>query len=181
MKARNVNEPKVNSLKSIIAITTVVLVGYSGLAISAVLEEIIVTAQKREQGLQDVGIAVTAYTGEQLEALGFSNSSEIAMMTPGVHVGGNLAGQNLQFTIRGVAQNDFNDQTESPVAAYIDDTYIAMAQGQRFSMFDLERVEILKGPQGTLYGRNATGGLVHFVSKKPTKETEGYVKADYGD
>lgn len=147
----------------------------------AVLEEVVVTAQKREQNLQDVGIAVNAFSGEQMRALGFNSSSEIATMTPGVHVGGNLAGQNLQYTIRGVAQNDFSDHTESPVAAYIDGTYIAMAQGQKFAMFDLERVEVLKGPQGTLFGRNATGGLVHFVTKKPTQETEAYVELEIGD
>jgi iron complex outermembrane receptor protein len=145
------------------------------------LEEIIVTAQKREQSAQDVGISITTFTGEQVDRLSFNKSSDIAMLTPGVHVGGNVAGQNLQFNIRGVAQNDFNDQTESPVAVYIDDTYVAMAQGQRFAMYDLERIEILKGPQGTLFGRNATGGLVHFVTKRPTEEAEGYVRAEYGD
>lgn len=145
------------------------------------LEEVIVTAQKREQNLQDVGIAVSAFTGDQLDTLGFNNSSDVAMLTPGVHLGGNLAGQNLQFTIRGVAQNDFSDHTESPVAVYVDETYVAMAQGQRFAMFDLDRVEVLKGPQGTLFGRNATGGLAHFVTRKPTEETEGYVELEYGD
>lgn len=148
---------------------------------SSALEEITVTAQKREQSVQDVGISITAFSGEQIDTFGFSKSSDLSLMTPGVHVGGNLAGQNLQFTIRGVAQNDFNDQTESPVAVYIDDTYVAMAQGQRFAMYDLERVEILKGPQGTLFGRNATGGLAHFITRRPTDEFEGYVRAEYGD
>jgi iron complex outermembrane receptor protein len=147
----------------------------------SMLEEITVTAQKREQNVQDVGISITAFSGEQLDALGFRNSSDLAVMTPGVSVGGNLAGQNLQFTIRGVAQNDFNDQTESPVAVYIDDTYVAMAQGQRFAMYDLDRVEILKGPQGTLFGRNATGGLAHFVTRRPTEELEGYIEGHVGD
>lgn len=147
----------------------------------SVLEEVVVTAQKREQSAQDVGISITTYSGDQLETFGLQKSSDLAMMTPGVHVGGNVAGQNLQFTIRGVAQNDFNDQTESPVAVYIDDTYVAMAQGQRFAMYDLERVEILKGPQGTLFGRNATGGLAHFVTRRPTKDFEGYGKVEYGD
>jgi iron complex outermembrane receptor protein len=147
----------------------------------SMLEEVMVTAQKREQNVQDVGIAITAFTGEQLDAMGLRNSSDLAVMTPGVSVGGNLAGQNLQFTIRGVAQNDFNDQTESPVAVYIDDTYVAMAQGQRFAMYDLDRVEILKGPQGTLFGRNATGGLAHFVTRRPTDELEGYIEGQVGD
>ena len=148
---------------------------------AAVLEEVMVTAQKRSQSLQDVGIAVTAFTGDQMDALGFTNSSDIVHMTPGVHVGASVGGQSQQFTVRGVTQNDFSDHTESPIATYIDDTYILSSQGQKFAMFDLDRVEVLKGPQGTLFGRNATGGLVHFVTRKPSEETEGYVEFEYGD
>lgn len=145
-----------------------------------VLEEITVTAQKREQSIQDVGISITAYSGEQLRQLGFEESSDIASMTPGVHLSGNNGGQKTLFTIRGVTQNDFNDHTEAPVAVYIDDGYVAFGQGQVFGMFDLERVEVLKGPQGTLFGRNATGGLVHYISKGPTRELEGYAETTYG-
>ncbi len=147
---------------------------------TSVLEEVVVTAQKREQSLQDVGIAITAFTGDQMRKLGFENSFDIAAMTPGVHISGNNGGQKTLFTIRGVNQNDFNDQTESPVAVYVDETYIAFGQGQVFGLFDLDRVEILKGPQGTLFGRNATGGLVHFVTKKPTEETEGFIDQTLG-
>jgi iron complex outermembrane receptor protein len=115
--------------KSLLTLAIAGTVGASPvvLAQSSLLEEVIVTAQKREQNVQDVGISITAYTGDQLDQMGFTKSSDIARFTPGVSVGGNLAGQNLQFTIRGVAQNDFNDQTESPVAVYIDDTYVARA------------------------------------------------------
>jgi iron complex outermembrane receptor protein len=170
------------TLALIIAATTATTLAPVALSQTrSMLEEVVVTAQKREQNVQDVGISITAFTGEQLDALGFRNSSDLAVMTPGVSVGGNLAGQNLQFTIRGVAQNDFNDQTESPVAVYIDDTYVAMAQGQRFAMYDLDRVEILKGPQGTLFGRNATGGLAHFVTRRPTEELEGFIEGQVGD
>jgi iron complex outermembrane receptor protein len=151
------------------------------MSFASVLEETVVTAQKREQSLQDVGIAVTAYSGDQLDTLGFTSSSDIALMTPGVHVGASVGGQSQQFTIRGVTQNDFSDHTEAPIATYIDETYILSPQGQKFAMFDLERVEVLKGPQGTLFGRNATGGLVHFVSRKPTDEVEGYLELEYGD
>jgi len=173
----------VRTRKTLLTLAIAGIVGASPvvLAQSNLLEEVTVTAQKREQNMQDVGISITAYTGDQLEQLGFTKSSDIARFTPGVHVGGNLAGQNLQFTIRGVAQNDFNDQTESPVAVYIDDTYVAMAQGQRFAMYDLDRVEVLKGPQGTLFGRNATGGLAHFVSRRPTDELDGFIRVEYGD
>lgn len=151
------------------------------LAQSGVLEEVTVTAQKREQSLQDVGIAISAFSGEQMKTLGMEKSFDIAAFTPGVHISGNLAGQNTQFSIRGVTQNDFNDIIEAPVAVYLDDGYLAVAQAQTFALFDIERVEILKGPQGTLFGRNATGGLVHYISRKPTfDKTEGYVDVTYG-
>ncbi|GEQ98301.1 hypothetical protein JCM17844_19380 [Iodidimonas gelatinilytica] len=145
------------------------------------LEEIVITAQKREQSLQSVGIAVTAISGEQMREYGVEKSYDIAAMTPGVHISGNLAGQNTQFTIRGVTQNDFNDIVEAPNAAYLDEGYIAISQAQTFAVFDIDRVEILKGPQGTLFGRNATGGLVHYLSNQPTFDSvEGYVDAEYG-
>ena len=117
----------------------------------SVLEEIIVTAQKREQSLQDVPIAVNAFSGEQLRALGVQQSIDIAAFNPGVHISGNLAGQNTQFSIRGVTQNDFNDIIEAPNAVYLDEGYLAVAQAQTFAVLDVDRVEILKGPQGTLF------------------------------
>ena len=144
------------------------------------LEEVIVTAQKREESIQDVGIAITAFSGEQLDALGITDSVAIAEFTPGVHMSGNNAGYTQQFTIRGATQNDFNDLAEAPNAVYVDEAYQAAGQAQLFSQFDMERVEILKGPQGTLFGRNATGGLVHFLTKKPTDEFEGYGDIQYG-
>ncbi|MGA0336633.1 MAG: TonB-dependent receptor plug domain-containing protein, partial [Luminiphilus sp.] len=116
-----------------------------------VLEEVVVVAQKREQNLQEVPIAINAFTGRQMNALGVSESFDIAAFSPGVHISGNLAGQNTQFSIRGVTQNDFNDIIEAPNAVYLDEGYIAVAQAQTFAVFDIERVEILKGPQGTLF------------------------------
>ena len=140
----------------------------------SMLEEIVVTAQKREQNLQDVPIAISAFSGEQMNALGVEESFDIAAFTPGVHISGNLAGQNTQFSIRGVTQNDFNDIIEAPNAVYLDEGYIAVAQGQTFAVFDIARVEILKGPQGTLFGRNATGGLVNYVSNRPDFDSFGF-------
>lgn len=145
-----------------------------------VLEEITVSAQKREQNIQDVGISITAFSGAQLRELGIRDSVDVAAMSPGVHISGNNGGQKTLFTIRGVTQNDFNDHTEAPVAVYVDETYIAFGQGQLFGTFDLDRVEVLKGPQGTLFGRNATGGLVHYLSRRPTREFEGYVDTTVG-
>jgi len=165
-----------------VALASIVLAGVQAPAHAAsVLEEVTVTAQKREQSLQDVGIAITAFSGEQLQALGVVQSFDIAAFTPGVHISGSLAGQNTQFTIRGVTQTDFNDVVEAPTAVYLDDGYISAAQAQTFAVFDVARVEILKGPQGTLFGRNATGGLVHYISNKPSfEEVEGYVDVGMG-
>ena len=148
---------------------------------AAGLEEVVVTAQRREQNVQDVGISVAVLGGEDLKLQGLSSSIEIADQTPGVHMGGSLAGQSFQFSIRGVTQNDFSDTIEAPVAVYVDDAYIPTQQGQTLAMFDVSRVEVLKGPQGTLFGRNATGGLVHFVINTPTRETEGSADLSYGN
>lgn len=143
-------------------------------------DEILVTAQRRAQSLQDVGIAIAAFGGAELREMNVQSSVDVARLTPGVHISGNVGGQMSQFTIRGVTQNDFNDAIEAPVAVYVDDSYIPNMQGQTFGLFDLERVEVLKGPQGTLFGRNATGGLVHYVVSKPTDELEGRVDGTYG-
>ena len=146
------------------------------LAQGAVLEEIIVTAQKREQSAQDVGIAVSAFTGEQMEQLGYTNAQQVTAMAPGVSTVQPNGEANYAVAIRGVAASDFTTNIESPVAIYLDETYISQMSGAGFQLFDMDRVEILRGPQGTLYGRNATGGLVHFLSKRPTEELEGYAK-----
>jgi iron complex outermembrane receptor protein len=145
-----------------------------------VLEEITVTSQRREQNIQDVGVAVTAFSGEQIKTLGFEQSIDVARMTPGVFISASIAGQTSQYTIRGVTQNDFTDSVESPVAVYVDDGYIAMMQGQTFALFDIDRVEVIKGPQSTLFGRNATGGVVQYITRKPTEDLEGYGDVTYG-
>ncbi len=141
----------------------------------ALIEEITITAQKREQPLQDVGIAVTAFTGQQIQELGFQNSIDIVAHTPGMTFGTPTAeGNNANIALRGVALNDFNDNNESPVAIYIDEVYVSAIAGATFELFDLDRVEVLRGPQGTLFGRNTSGGLAQFVSVAPGKEFGGY-------
>jgi len=144
------------------------------LAAQSVLEEITVTAQKREQSLQDVGIAITAFSAEQLAAFGFESSTDIIAYSPGVSLAGDIGGQRAIYNIRGVVQNDYADHAEAPVAVYVDGTYLASTQAQTFGLYDVERIEVLKGPQGTLFGRNATGGLVNTITAKPTEEFEGY-------
>lgn len=151
-------------------------------ASAAVLEEIVVTAQKREQNLQDVGISVTAFSGDQMKELGFVTTTDLVQQTPGLtYVPPFGDGNNAAFTLRGVGLNDFSEHNESPVAVYVDEVYQATLAGLGFQLFDLERAEVLKGPQGTLFGRNTSGGLVHMVTRKPTDTFEGYGEATYGE
>jgi len=144
------------------------------------LEEIIVTAQKREQSLQDVPISITAWSGDQLRSLDVQQSFGIARFTPGVDFVATSGGQDTHLTIRGVVQGDCNDSIEPPNAVYVDEGYIATVQGNRFALYDLERVEILRGPQGTLFGRNTNAGMIKIDSVAPTFETEGYASVAYG-
>jgi iron complex outermembrane receptor protein len=149
------------------------------------IEEITVTAQKKSQNLQDVGVAVTAFTGEQIEALGWDDSLDVAAQTPGLTTTSNTGDSaNIAlFSIRGVSQLDFAEGQEAPVALYRDEAYVSSPGASGVPAYDLERIEVLRGPQGTLYGRNATGGLVHFISNKPTEEFEASVDttvAEYG-
>ena len=140
------------------------------------LEEVIVTAQKREQSLQEVGIAVTAFTGDQLKELGVVNSTDVAAMTPGLNYTiPNAESSQINFFLRGVGLNDFADANENPVAVYVDEIYRPAMGGLSFQLFDVDRVEVLRGPQGSLFGRNTTGGLVHYITRRPTQELDGYL------
>ncbi|MBN7797509.1 TonB-dependent receptor [Parahaliea mediterranea] len=147
---------------------------------SAAIEEVVVTAQKRAQSSRDVGIAMTAFQGDSLrESLIFS-STDIASQTPGLDIVG-VEGTNVPtFTMRGVGLNEPNVNASSSVAIYMDEVYLSSPALANFALYDLERVEVLKGPQGTLYGRNTTGGAVKFVTRKPTEEFESYLTVTGG-
>ena len=146
------------------------------------IEEIIVTAQRREQNAQDVGIAISAFSGEQLRQLGIVESTALAQQTPGLVYASPIGeGQNPVFAIRGVGLNDFSEHNEAPVAVYVDDVYLSNLAGLSFQLYDLERVEVLKGPQGTLFGRNTTGGVIHFVTRKPSDGLEGFAEVTAGE
>ena len=146
----------------------------------AVLEEIVVTAQKREQSLQDVGLSVTAFSGERIRELGYTATTEVSQQTPGLNVI-QFHPTNTTVNIRGVSQNDFADHYEPPVAVFVDNAYVSAVGGAHAQLFDIGRVEVLRGPQGTLFGRNATGGMLHYVSAAPTEELEGYGRFTVGD
>jgi iron complex outermembrane recepter protein len=146
---------------------------------SGALQEIIVTAQKREQNLQDIGVQVTAIGAEGLQELGHQNIVNLTQQVP------NLQAQQYSpvvtvFNIRGISQNDVTNSEEAPVAFYNDGAYISALGAIAGQTFDLERVEVLEGPQGTLFGRNTTGGAIQVISAKPTKDFEGYASVTGG-
>lgn len=144
--------------------------GLAAPAQAQVSEEIIVTAQKREQAMQDVGISMTAMTGDTLEELGLTQTEDLALQTPGLTFSGYGGGVTTVFTIRGSGQLNFSDAFEPPVAVIQDGAYNSFIAGVGNSFFDLERVEVLRGPQSTLFGRNATGGVIQIISRRPRAE-----------
>lgn len=144
--------------------------------------DIVVTAQFREQKLQDTPIAITAVDAATIEAKSLNNLAQLADSAPNVvfKPQGASFGPSITASIRGAGQNDFNPAFEPGVAIYIDDVYYPQLTGAVFDLVDLERVEILRGPQGTLTGRNSEGGAIKLYSKRPTGEAGGYVEATYG-
>jgi iron complex outermembrane receptor protein len=142
--------------------------------------EIVVTAQKREQKLQDVGIAISVLGEDDLKNRTINTATDIVSAIPNLKYNAYSSSQ-VVFNMRGVSQNDYGDQQEPPVAVYQDDSYASSITTASFPIFDLARVEALRGPQGTLFGRNATGGAVQFISAQPTDSLDGYVRLTYGE
>ncbi|MFZ8964969.1 MAG: TonB-dependent receptor [Steroidobacteraceae bacterium] len=158
-----------------------VLCGVScGALAQTVLDEVVVTAQKREQGANDVGITLNAFTGEELAERGVQTAEDIALYTPGLMVNETAATGVPLYTIRGVGFQDYSTAASSTVGLYFDEVAIPYTVMSRGVLFDLERAEVLKGPQGDLYGRNTTGGQINFVSRKPTDTFEGGFSLSYG-
>lgn len=145
---------------------------------SSVLDEIIVFAQKREQNLQDVPISVTAFSGDMVDDFGFEDTRDIFYQTPNVDV--SQFSYSAGITIRGNPTLNNSLAGEGNVALYFDEVYRPVSFYGGNEMLDVERVEVLRGPQGTLFGRNSTSGLVHVISRKPTEELEGYANLELG-
>ncbi len=144
------------------------------------IEEVIVTAQKRAENVMDVPIAITAFSGDALEKLGTRSLTDIGRFTAGVDMNNNKSLQPT-YSIRGVETNDWTIGSDPAVAVYVDGVYAARGAGAEAAFVDVERIEVLKGPQGTLFGRNATGGAIHILTHKPSQETEARVKLTGGD
>ncbi len=148
------------------------------------IEEIIVTARKRAESLQETPISITAFSAGALEERSLSNIGEIGDFAPNVVMavapGGGGGGNNLQIFMRGVGQTDFLITTDPGVGIYIDGVFHSRTFGAVFDLLDLERVEVLRGPQGTLFGKNTIGGAVSLITKKPTDEVSGYGEVTFG-
>jgi iron complex outermembrane receptor protein len=149
------------------------------------LSEVLVTARRREENIQDVPAAVSAISGAQLDASYTVNPQEISLLVPSLYY--NSANpRNTAYTIRGLGSNTLsisaaNDGIEPGVGFYVDQVYHGRPATAAFDFTDIERVEVLRGPQGTLFGKNTTAGAIHIISREPTFEPEGNAEASVGN
>ena len=152
---------------------------------SFALEEIVVTAQKRTESLQDTPIAITAFTADGLADKGINDISKIASFTPNLvfdttsPIGGVSSGAAV--FIRGIGNTDFSLTTDPGVGTYVDGVYVARSVGGVLDVLDVERIEVLRGPQGTLFGRNTIGGAINIISRLPADEFQASVEATVGN
>lgn len=148
---------------------------------SLAIESVIVTAQKRSENLQDVPIAITAIEGGELHALQMTSGAEISRQAPNVNV--SVLGNEDQpkFSIRGVSQSQFQLNASSPTGVFYDEVFVRASFLGGAQLFDIDRVEVLRGPQGTLFGKETVGGAVSFITNAPTFGTEGYAAAEIGN
>ncbi len=142
-------------------------------------DEILVTAQKRSQSIQDVSAAVSAVSGDTLKNAGISNLQDVQQLVPAVTFGNDF--NQAKVFIRGVGANTSTTGSSTGVALHVDGAYVARAEAQLTSLFDLERVEVLRGPQGSLYGRNAVGGSINLITRKPSADLTADIRLSYGN
>lgn len=143
------------------------------------LQPIIVTATRRPAALQDVAIATTVLSGDAIRAAGILETNRLAFLTPNLTIGG-TADSQPKFTLRGVGTLDQFQNLNPAVGIYVDDVYNGLGVAQTFALFDIQRIEVLRGPQGTLYGKNTTGGAINILSQRPVMDTGGGVTLAYG-
>jgi iron complex outermembrane receptor protein len=149
---------------------------------AGLLEEVVVTAQRREQAIQDVPMAITALTGEQLAELQADNLDSLQGVVPNMNlVQGRGSNSSANVFIRGIGQPDALQSFDPAVGIYLDDVYMARIQGALFKLYDIERIEVLRGPQGTLYGKNTPGGAIRLITRTPGDEFEAQAGVLYGN
>jgi len=145
---------------------------------AARLEEIVVTAEKRESTVQDTPLSIAAYSGADLAAQGLTSTESLAAYTPGLTIQKEVIGK---VSIRGIGTENYTVGSDPGVAIHTDGVYVARSSVSIFDFYDVSRIEVLRGPQGTLYGRNATGGVINILSNEPTAEFGGYATLDVGN
>lgn len=153
----------------------------AGNASGALLEEIIVTAQRRSEAVQDVPIAISAFSAAELERRQVTETLDLVNTVPNL-IGANNTGVGTanQYYLRGLGNTESIATFDPPVGTYVDDIYVSRQNANNFGFFDVERIEVLRGPQGTLFGRNTTGGAVNVIMAKPKDTLGGFVELGYG-
>ncbi len=146
-----------------------------------ILEEITVTARKRSQDVQDVSMSISVLTGEQVAERTIMNAQDISWFTPGLYATGSSGDTDPLYTIRGIGLNDAFSNNNPTVGVYLDEVIQPLVPMMGFQLYDLDRIEVLKGPQGTLYGRNTTGGAVNVFTRRAGEELNGYARVDFGE
>ena len=145
------------------------------------IEEILVTAQRKSESAQDVPVAISAFSGDDLQELGVTQPIDIAAQTPGLYIKNGIGSANPYISVRNVGQSLFVGNASQPVGMYVNDVNLSYTSVMSQPLFDIERVEVLKGPQGTLFGRNSTGGALSYFTAQPTNDTEGSIIAQFGN
>ena len=145
-----------------------------------VIEEVTVTAQKRDQSLQDVPIAITAITDQDIERMNASEIKDLQYATPNLVIGSYNSAQNV-YGIRGISDVSRNPGYDQRIGVYVDGVWVGRSAASNQSVLDVQTVEVLRGPQGTLFGKNTVSGAINIVTRKPGEEFGGYAQADYGN
>jgi outer membrane receptor protein involved in Fe transport len=148
------------------------------MAQGAVLEEVIVTARKRAEAIQDVPVSITAFTGNQLRDAGITNLKELGYQTPGLQIDQN---SGAQIWIRGIGQRDDGARVDAPVGVYVDGLYLPRRDGQLLDLIDVQSVQVLRGPQGTLFGKNTTAGALIVTTNPPEDQLSGFAEVRVGN
>jgi iron complex outermembrane receptor protein len=145
------------------------------------LEEVTVTAQKRPENIQTVPVSIVAFNADALRRLEMTEGFDLANQVPNMNIDAPVADSNVRYFLRGVGTQDFSTLATSPIALYIDDVYLGSTIANSVNLYDMERVEVLLGPQGTLWGKNTTGGAINFISAHPTQALAASGSAGYGN
>lgn len=161
-------------------ITAAVMAAMAASTATAQIEEVIVTATKRAESAQSVGMAIDAYSSEKMAEFGWTDITQVASQSPNLDIKYAWGNSMPIYTIRGVGMNSFQASDTPSVGLFIDEIFQTSIATMGAQLFDMERVEVLKGPQGALFGRNTNGGAVSYFSKRPSQETSGFLRADIG-